>query len=398
MIDGYKLTLDISYYQQAMDWAYIKNFVDGFVFRVTYGTHKDTKFKEHVQKALDAGYTHLASYMWLRPDQNIKAQLDAVRDHLYGTPVKFVFVDLEQHGQGYLNFPPLYSGEVMADKAWQMISGLTTMGVTPGIYSRSTWIESYAKPLKNWMYRYPVWLASYPFAGGRISLSWEDLLDKYAPKIFSPYYIQNWGADLRKASMWQWSGDKFVLPGVFSDAYLKRNMPVDLNYTSNSLFEMWRVAPDTTGTVPQPPVYQYEVWRCLAPLGIVVRNSPTRNGTDTLLRIKFNETVKVYEKVTAEDILWGRIGTNMWMALSWSRKESGDVTPPPQESGYELWQCKSSDGMRVRKTPSTSGVDTMIRIAYNATFKVYEKKTADGHVWGRIGIDQWVALTWSVKL
>jgi hypothetical protein len=322
--------------------------------------------------------------------------LDAVRDHIYGTPIKFVFVDLEQHGQGYLNLPPTYSSAVMSDKAWQMISGLTTMGVIPGIYSRSTWIESFAKDLKSWMYRYPVWFASYPFAPGRITLNWEELQAKYAPKIFSPYYNSTWDATLRQASMWQWSGDKFVLPGVFGDTLGTRSMPVDLNYTSNALFNLWKVA-EGGEPLPPPPVHQYEVWRCLAPLGMIVRDAPSRAGVDRGLRIKFNELMKVYDKVSAEGITWGRIGVNLWVGLNWSRKESGQVELP-SEPAYELWQCKATNGMKVRKTPSTSGEDTMIRISYNATFKVYEKKAADGYNWGRIGIDQWVALNWSVKL
>lgn len=394
MAHGYKLTLDISYYQQAMDWVYLKQYVDGFVFRVTYGVHKDTKFKEHVKNALDAGYTHLACYAWLRPDQNIKSQLDAIRDHLYGTPIKFVFVDLEQHGQGYLNLPPTYSGEVMSDKAWQMLSGLTTMGLTPAIYTRSTWIEAHARPMKTWMYRFPTWLASYPFASGRISLSWEELFERYAPKAFSPYYHSSWGSHLRKAQMWQWSGDKFVLPGVYADIMKSRNMPVDLNYTSNELFELFRVANDSN-PLPEPPVQQYETWKNFSLLSMVVRNAPSKTATDTGARIRFNELFKVFEKVNADNLQWGKVAANAWVALNWSRKQSGDIEEPSQPL-YEVWQCKASDGMRIRETPN--GKDTGLRVSFNTTFKVYDKVVTGGYNWGRIGTSQWIALDWSIKL
>ncbi|PKN85591.1 MAG: hypothetical protein CVU46_10500 [Chloroflexi bacterium HGW-Chloroflexi-8] len=317
-IPGYQLILDISYYQQALDWSYLKTWVDGFVIRSLFGVWKDPMFRDHVSHAVDAGYESLATYAWLRPDESIKAQLDKLAEQLYGTPIKVVFVDVEQHGRTYLNLLPHYSPEKLSDLVWQYVSGIKTLGIIPAIYTRSTWVSTYARPLENWMYKFHCWLASYPFGRGRIALQWDDLLTRYAPKAFAPYYNKYWNTSNGEASAWQWSGDKFVLPGIYQNKQKSVGMPVDLNYFSTELTNLMTIG----NAVPLPVDPVHETWVCLAAFGMKVRMTPFVDGVDTTIRVRFNQTFSVYEKVEGDGYTWGKLGEGRWVALNWSRRIS----------------------------------------------------------------------------
>lgn len=310
------MILDISYYQQALDWENLKTWVNGFVIRSLFGVWKDPLFRDHVSHALDAGYDTLATYAWFRPDESIKMQLEKLGEQLYGTPIKVVFIDSEQHGRTYLNLPPIYSPEKLSDLVWQYVSGVKTLGIIPAHYTRSTWVSSYAKPLENWMYKYHCWLASYPFGKGRIALSWDEMLSMYAPKTFAPYYMKYWDTSKGEASAWQWSGDKFVLPGIYKDKNKTSNMPVDLNYFANDLVNLMNVG----NAAPLPEDPPHETWICMALFGMKVRQTPFADGVDTTTRIKLNQKFSVYEKVQSDGYLWGRLGEGRWVALNWSRK------------------------------------------------------------------------------
>ena len=314
-MEGYKLVIDCSYWQQALGFGEFKEYVKGVVFRSTYGTWKDKKFKEHVKGAIDFGYKHVATYSWFRPMQSVKAQIETVKMQIDNTPVDFVLADIEESSRiSYDNFPR-YSPEQLNDFAWQFVSGLETLGVKVGIYTRSTWVDKYCPKLVEWMYRYPVWLASYPFAKGRLAMSWRYLLDHYAPKVFSPYYVKSWGFAKDRTDMWQWSGDKFVLPGIYREEARLSLLPVDLNYASDEFFDLMQIR-DEVILEPEP----YETYRNLATWGMKIRVAPSANAVDTNLRIPYFSTFKVYEKVVADGYTWGRISMGQWVALKWSIK------------------------------------------------------------------------------
>jgi len=315
-MDGYKLVIDCSYWQQALGFGEFKDYVDGLVFRSSYGTWKDKKFHEHVRGALDFGYKNIAAYAWFRPMQNVKAQLETVRYQLDTTPVDFVLADIEESSRiSYDNFPR-YSSEELNDLVWQFVSGLETLGVKVGIYTRSTWVNAYCPKLVEWMYRYPVWLASYPFEKGRLAMSWRYMLDHYAPKTFSPYYVKTWNFPKDRTDMWQWSGDKFVLPGIYREEARLSLLPVDLNYASEDFWNLMTF----DKVIDSKPVELYETYRNLASWGMKIRVAPSANAIDTNLRIPYFQTFKVYEKVNADGYVWGRISMGQWVALKWSIK------------------------------------------------------------------------------
>lgn len=315
-MDGYRLMIDCSYWQQALGFGEFKDYVDGLIPRSTYGTWKDKKFKEHVKGAVDFGYKHIATFSWFRPMQNVKAQIDAVRQQLDGTPINFVWADIEESSRISYDTFPRYSPDQLNDLAWQFVSGLGTLGVKVGIYTRSTWVNSYCPKMVNWMYRYPVWLASYPFQKGRVYMSWREMLDKWAPKVFSPYYVKTWDFPKNRTSVWQWSGDKFVLPGIYQSEQRTKLTPIDLDYASEEVFQQMRILDG----VPIPDPVPYVEYRCMAAWGMKVRVAPDPDAVDTGIRIHYQQKFKVFEETVYGGYKWGMIGSNQWVALNWSVK------------------------------------------------------------------------------
>jgi lysozyme len=78
----------------------------------------------------------------------------------------------------------------------------------PIIYTGSWWWEPNMSPTPGWAAGYDFWLASYPYAPGKVEITWEQL-----PNYLPSGWVQPVSGG-RKARIWQFSGDKFSLPGV----------------------------------------------------------------------------------------------------------------------------------------------------------------------------------------
>lgn len=231
MIPGYKLVLDVSHYQK-IDYKLVAPHIDGVIARCAFGIEPDKLFLAHYH-GFKAEGKPVATYQWFRPDQDVKAQIETVKTLTNGTDVHMVFSDQEQHTP--YGFPlPIYSDAKLSEAASAHMSGLKLHGFEIGMYSRATWITARSFSMTNWMYDYQVWLASWPYATGATYTSWDYLKSFWAPKAFSPYFTANWPADKRRADAWQWSGDKFILPGIYTTTGVARS--VDLNFVSDELF------------------------------------------------------------------------------------------------------------------------------------------------------------------
>ena len=255
--EGYNLVLDLSYYQGPLKYELLPSELKGIIARASFGTWKDPMFRTRVKNAQDKGKV-VAAYTWFRPDQSTGAQIDTVCEQCYGLDIKILYSDQEQHGKTYLNLPPIYSPDTLSSRGKAHITGLMTRGFKVGTYTRSTWVDSYMRPAiygsgvtLPWLYDYPLWMASYPYASGRIAISWYDLLTKYAPTIFSPYTVQGWPRKNPVADIWQWSGDKFILPGIEDPN--GKPIAVDLNYVSDKMLQMFGDVPTTPPVVTPPP-------------------------------------------------------------------------------------------------------------------------------------------------
>ena len=237
---GYKLVMDVSHHV-SLDYDLIKKYVDGFIIRFGFGTDADRLCDKHYDGLKEKP---CAGYQWFRPDQDIKAQIELVKVKTAGKNIKVFFSDQEQ--PGVYNSTIVYSPTLLSERGRAHVEGLALHGFDMGIYSRATWVSQYSKPILSWMPNYHNWLASWPYASGAVTTSWEYLMSNWAPKIFSPYYTADFLPTHRVAKAWQWSGDKFIVPGVKTASGLARTS--DFNFVSDALFERF-----TTGGVIAPP-------------------------------------------------------------------------------------------------------------------------------------------------
>lgn len=229
-MDGYKLVMDVSHHQ-TFDYDLVKQHVDGFIIRAAFGKDRDSLFQKHYDGFKEKP---CAAYQWFRPDQDVAAQVEVVKVLCDGKTIRCVFSDQEQAGR--YNIPlSNFSAIVLNQKANEHVTGLALHGFEMGIYTRATWVSENVPQLTNWMYDYNVWLASWPYAAGAVSTTWEDLLSDWAPKVFSPFFTMEWPADKRRADAWQWSGDKFIVPGIFTTDGVPRSS--DFNFVSDALFD-----------------------------------------------------------------------------------------------------------------------------------------------------------------
>lgn len=243
-MDGYKFVLDVSHHQ-TFNYDEVKKHIDGVIIRFGFGTLADRMADKHYD-----GFKEIpcAGYQWFRPDQDVKAQIELIKVKTSGKDVEVFFSDNEQQGpyQSSGGYSPTY----LSEAARAHVEGLSLHGFDMGIYTRATWVDSYARPMWNWMFKYHNWLASWPFASGAVTTSWETLKSYWSPKIFSPYFTSDWPTDKRKADVWQWSGDKFIVPGIFTSTGKPRSS--DFNFVSNELFERFEESTPTPTPDPLP--------------------------------------------------------------------------------------------------------------------------------------------------
>ena len=94
------------------------------------------------------------------------------------------------------------------------------------IYTGGWWWNVHMTPSPAWQPSANFWLARYPLAKyPPITCTWEELI-RYYPTGWVP--ALNGGGN---AVMWQWSGDKFTLPGY--------NGKLDLNFVPDTIWESW---------------------------------------------------------------------------------------------------------------------------------------------------------------
>jgi len=107
----------------------------------------------------------------------------------------------------------------------------------PIIYTGNWWWQPNMSPPASWVGNYDFWLASYPYAAGRVDTIWQELTT-YIPDE------SRWVASIsggRRPRIWQFSGDKFWLPGI--------NGALDLNLFDGdeAALRQW------AGLEPPPP-------------------------------------------------------------------------------------------------------------------------------------------------
>lgn len=240
------LGIDVSRYQKTIDWALLKSKgVEFVVIKAISGNYlQDPKFSDHVAGANAAGLI-VGAYHWCDPLVGAGSQAQYFLNAIQGKPIKFLAADMEQQWASWQewqnrNITQLLSPTQISENGRQIVGYWRQRSQLPVVvYTRTSFITNYAQPALSWLKDYPVWLAWYPFRAGTVSVTWESFAQSYAPASDTgmrlPTGVNRW-------TFWQFSGDKFRLPGV--------DTLVDVNYFNGDLnaLRQWVGLPAITQT------------------------------------------------------------------------------------------------------------------------------------------------------
>jgi len=233
MFDRYCLGVDVSSWQTTLDWQILHNAGVRFaIIKAAQGKYlQDPLCPSHLKNAQAAGML-CGIYHWMDPADKPEDQINNLSARLAGLDFEFLALDVEQYWSDWAEWKKSmptkrHPARLISERAQACAVLIRERFQKPVlIYTRASFVKEYAPQMAEWLGDWPLWLAHYPYRSGKIHLTWEQLRQEYAPRIPGPAIPQ--GCEDWK--FWQFSGDKFVLPG--------EQGPLDLNFYHGSLQDL----------------------------------------------------------------------------------------------------------------------------------------------------------------
>jgi len=237
------LGIDVSRWQSKFDWALLKSNGVEFVFiKATQGNYMtDQMMVKHVEGANKAGMI-IGLYHWCDPTVDAVAQAEYFLNAVSGLPYKMISADVEQQWGDWKEWSngrvtKIVSPSVISQNAKTILETWAKRTKIPLIvYSRASFINTYAKPAQSWLPKYPLWMAHYPYNSTTVRTTWQNFSSTYKPSIAGPALPSG----SSKWTFWQFTGDKFILPGCES--------LLDINYFNGELIDLQKFAGVTPGS------------------------------------------------------------------------------------------------------------------------------------------------------
>lgn len=233
MHENLTLGVDVSSWQPKVDWQTLyEGGVRFAIIKLSQGNYSyDRLTRDHVKGAREAGMI-VGLYHWHDPLCNVKSQLDFIKNCIVGIDYDFLSLDVEQYWADWAEWRTGYitkklGATTISVTSQQLATDMKNVfGKKTLIYTRASFVKEYAASMQVWLKDWDLWLAHYPYKAGRVSVTWEGLIKANLPTIKGPSIPPN----CRDWKFWQFSGDKFVLPGV--------STPLDVNFFQGSLKDL----------------------------------------------------------------------------------------------------------------------------------------------------------------
>jgi lysozyme len=243
------LGIDVSRYQDIVDWDLLKSKgVEFAIVKATQGNYStDPKLVEYVKEAHAAGMI-VGAYHWCDPTVAADEQAQYFLDNINDLAVDFVAVDVEQQWADWNEWKnrqvtKLLTPQKISDTASRIIAAWKAKLKTPiVVYTRTSFVEEFAKPMGGWLAKFPLWLAYYPYKAGVVRTAWDIFLTEYKPQITGPTLPSG----CTQWTFWQFTGGKFILPGV--------DTAVDVNYFNGTLDDLKVFVGIPVATAAEPSV------------------------------------------------------------------------------------------------------------------------------------------------
>jgi len=263
----YAILVDAAKWQPGVDYAaWKRGGVEALIAKASMGlSPHDIQLLNHHAGARAQGM-HFGVYHWADPTQPDEQQMNnfcEAADKI-NWDFDFVAVDVEQYWRDWKEYQnghitKFLTPQEIDDNAWYMVNNIAKVTQKPTlIYTRAWFILEYCKQLTDWIFQWPIWWAQYVYDQSDVILTWDSLIANWLPKVKNPAfptvkkgwtYPKDWVA-------WQWTGDKFILPGC--------KTCLDVNYVKRSFLGE-----------PLPPPVPHEIENVtVTTSSLNIRNAP----------------------------------------------------------------------------------------------------------------------------
>ncbi len=147
-------------------------------------------------------------------------------------------------------------------------------------------------------------------------------------------------------------------------------------------------------TTPSTSTYQLGV---VTASGLNVRVAPGV-GNATCGALKKGAQVKIYAQTTVNNVLWGKVDQG-WVCMNYVQLTNtvtpgtGNTTTTPSGTVIATGTVKANTNLNVRNGAGV-GYARVGSLTSGTVVNIYERVTVNGAEWGRIGVNQWVCMTY----
>jgi GH25 family lysozyme M1 (1,4-beta-N-acetylmuramidase) len=249
----------------------------------------DWAYKSHCENTRRAGWSN-GTYWVLDPWSTYQEQLEWVITNWPNIDDLPFSVDIEVAGD--------FSNQKLIKLAGNFLGAFEAhYKVKPIIYTGAWFWWNHMDPEPAWERGYDFWLAGYPFTKAPVTCTWEELKSKWIPSLIHWPALRG-----RQGAIWQFSGDKFNLPGIKGS--------IDLNMVTDVVFKKL-----TGGKKP----------------GVGAQTLPAGGRTGTVTATKLNirsgpgltftviglKSLGDRVEILEENKDWIRIGEGQWVSKNW---------------------------------------------------------------------------------
>ena len=304
--------IDVSHWDPSVDWSILKSHnVLSAIIKATDGYGGvDNMFQTHCNGAKAVGMV-LGAYHFFRPwiDQaSIEKQAQFYLDKIANQPVKFVAMDLEEYTRNPATkvAPSVYSRRVQTFAAY-----ITSHSPLPFvIYTRKSFLDISAPQVYDWLGNYKLWMAHWRYTqddlnSGKQTLTWEQLVAEHIP----PYSGPTVPPSNTDWTLWQWTGEKFLLPGVAENS-------VDLNFfngTKNDFYEWAQFTADECDAHSEPG--DPDLPHTIKVLALIQVHSSPNTDAPVVGNLDTTAQPVALDICVKDGDKYARIGENQWIAM-----------------------------------------------------------------------------------
>lgn len=240
--------VDVSHYEPVIDYAlYYREGYRLAVIKCIAGRYEDDKWRKHADGFLAAGVS-IAPYIWDDLTVTPADQFAALQKAIEKYPIKFIMQDTEMYWKNWSDWSKLEAWKktnkttlrpymevatpaFIYDHCVALYTLIKTKSNYPWLGYNAKWfVDGYCPQLKDFYADKPCDWADYTYYNSdKKTIAWKEL-----PALLPPpsYKLRGYG----KVAAHQVSGDKFQLPGFYSNDIKTRLAGMDINIGYNDVF------------------------------------------------------------------------------------------------------------------------------------------------------------------